>query len=143
VTMHKVKVSALNDRDECGASPGLTTSYTRATCGCRGRTLVWQERRMSVSPSKNGRDSQEWLTCNYACDPRRAARRGDRSHAARSEHTSPLLRPFWFPPCSFRYSTVTARALGTIAEYLATLKQPSKNSTPLLSAETIRGLTMT
>lgn len=29
--------------------------------------------------------------------------------------------------CSSRYSTVTACALGTIAEYPATLKQPSKN----------------
>jgi len=45
--------------------------------------------------------------------------------------------------CSSRYSTVTARALGTIAEYPATLKQPSKNLRLVLSADMILGLTMT
>jgi hypothetical protein len=55
----------------------------------------------------------------------------------------PTASTLLFSACSFRYSTVTARALGTIAEYPATLKQPSKNSRTVLSAETIRGLTMT
>jgi len=57
-----------------GTPPRIAGSLNRKVLGCRGRTLVWQERRTLVGPSKNVRDSQVWLTCRYAYDPRRALR---------------------------------------------------------------------
>ncbi len=113
-----------------GTPPRIAGSLNRKVLGCRGRTLVWQERRTLVGPSKNVtihvEHSGRW---SISCCKIRAYQ--------------PTASTLLLSACSFRYSTVPPRALGTIAEYPATLKQPSKNSRAVLSAETIRGSTMT